>query len=118
MIHAVCADLIFSSKIDGTARALGGKVRTFPSVARATAGAEPDVKLAILDLGAVKGLEQVAAWKAALPEGCALMAFGSHVDVELLRAARAAGCEPVMARSEFTKRLPELLAAAIAPAEQ
>lgn len=36
--------------------------------------------------------------------------FGSHVDRELLDAARAAGCDEVMARSEFFRRARELLA--------
>lgn len=36
--------------------------------------------------------------------------FGSHVDRELLGAATAAGWRRVMARSEFFRTLPELLA--------
>ena len=36
--------------------------------------------------------------------------FGSHVDRELLDAARAAGCNEVMTRSEFFRRVGELLA--------
>lgn len=36
--------------------------------------------------------------------------FGSHVDTDLLAAARAAGCDEVMARSEFFRRAHELLA--------
>jgi hypothetical protein len=35
--------------------------------------------------------------------------FGSHVDTELLDAARAAGCDEVMARSEFFRRARDLL---------
>ena len=36
--------------------------------------------------------------------------FGSHVDRELLDAARAAGCDDVLARSEFFRRARDLLA--------
>ncbi|MDP9071423.1 MAG: hypothetical protein M3N68_09100 [Actinomycetota bacterium] len=36
--------------------------------------------------------------------------FGSHVDGELLEAARAAGCDEVLPRSRFFARLGELLA--------
>jgi hypothetical protein len=36
--------------------------------------------------------------------------FGSHVDRERLDAARAAGCDEVMVRSEFFRRVKEVLA--------
>jgi hypothetical protein len=36
--------------------------------------------------------------------------FGSHVDRERLEEARAAGCDEVMARSEFFRRIEEVLA--------
>ena len=36
--------------------------------------------------------------------------FGSHVDRELLAAARAAGCDEVLPRSKFFARIGELLA--------
>jgi hypothetical protein len=35
--------------------------------------------------------------------------FGSHVDRELLEAARAAGCDQVLARSAFFSRLQQIL---------
>ena len=38
-----------------------------------------------------------------------ILAFFSHVQVELRRAAQEAGCERVLPRSEFTATLPELL---------
>lgn len=36
-----------------------------------------------------------------------VVAFGSHVDTEVLDAARAAGCAEVLPRSRFFTRLPE-----------
>ena len=39
-----------------------------------------------------------------------VIAFGSHVDAELLAAARAAGCDEVLPRSKFFARARELLA--------
>lgn len=39
-----------------------------------------------------------------------VVGFGSHVDGELLEAARAAGCTEVLPRSKFFARLGELLA--------
>ena len=34
-----------------------------------------------------------------------VLAYGSHVDAESLRTARAAGCDPVLLRSQFVERL-------------
>jgi hypothetical protein len=39
-----------------------------------------------------------------------VVGFASHVDRELLAAARAAGCDEVLARSAFFGRLPQILA--------
>jgi hypothetical protein len=38
-----------------------------------------------------------------------VVAYGSHVDTESLRAARAAGCDPVLPRSKFIEELPSAL---------
>jgi len=43
------------------------------------------------------------------------VAFGSHVDVEALKAARAAGCDQVWARSRFVEQLPQLVAEQVTP---
>ncbi|HZD67221.1 MAG TPA: hypothetical protein VE152_14080, partial [Acidimicrobiales bacterium] len=42
-------------------------------------------------------------------EGVRTVGFGSHVDRELLRAARDAGYDQVLARSAFFSGLPRLL---------
>jgi len=44
-----------------------------------------------------------------------IVAFGSHVDVEALSAARAAGCDEVMPNSQFDRTYVELLRSAVAP---
>ncbi len=41
--------------------------------------------------------------------GVRTIGFGSHVDAELLAAAKAAGCTEVLPRSRFFARLPDLL---------
>lgn len=65
------------------------------------AGAE----LVVVDLSRPGVLE-------ALPQlgGVRTIGFGSHVDQEVLAAARAAGCDEVLPRSKFFSRLPGLLA--------
>ena len=64
-----------------------------------------DAEVLVIDLGRPGALE-------ALPSlsGRRVVAFGSHVDRELLDAARAVGCEEVLPRSQFFSRLRELLA--------
>jgi DNA-binding NarL/FixJ family response regulator len=50
-----------------------------------------------------------------LKEACSSMprmvAYGSHVDAATLRAAREAGCDVVLPRSQFVENLPHELAA-------
>ena len=59
----------------------------------------------VIDLGRPGAVEALPALG-----GRRVVAFGSHVDRELLDAARAAGCEEVLPRSQFFSRLRELLA--------
>jgi hypothetical protein len=62
-----------------------------------------DGDLVIVDLGRAGVLE-------VLPRiGVRTIGFGSHVDTELLDAARAAGCTEVLPRSQLFRRLPDLL---------
>jgi hypothetical protein len=65
----------------------------------AAAGAD----LVLVDLGR-PGVLQVLSGIEAPTVG-----FGSHVDRDLLEAARAAGCDQVLARSAFFSRLEQIL---------
>jgi hypothetical protein len=84
---------------------LGGLDVTFvtdlASLADATTG-----DVVVVDLSRPQVLEALGA----IAAGVRTIGFGSHVDRELLEAARAAGCDEVLARSEFFRRAPELLA--------
>jgi hypothetical protein len=62
--------------------------------------------LAVIDLSRAGALEAAAELRQA---GVATVAFGSHVDDALLDAAREAGCEEVLPRSIFFRRLGDLL---------
>ena len=44
-----------------------------------------------------------------------IFAFGSHVETDALRSARAAGCDHAWARSRFMAQLPELVQRAVHP---
>lgn len=104
-------DMMFTSRITGTARDLGFEIK----VARSQAGLETLIQsqppsAAIVDL-ANPGLDLaklLTAVKAASPQAT-IIAYGSHVDSETLKEARKSGCNIVLPRSQFAERLPELL---------
>lgn len=105
-------DLIFTSKVTGTARALGVTVRTAGNVALATSMIEqwrPKVIFLDLAAGELTGPAAILAYRQIAPAGTPFVAFGSHVDTAALDAARAAGCDEVMPRSRFSAELPALV---------
>ena len=61
--------------------------------------------VAVIDLGRPGALDVLASLHGRV------IAFGSHVDTELLEAARAAGCDDVFPRSKFFAHARDLLAA-------
>jgi CheY-like chemotaxis protein len=61
----------------------------------------------VVDLGRPRVLEVLSSVTALAPR---VIAFGSHVDADLLEVARAAGCNDVLPRSKFFARARELLA--------
>lgn len=75
-------DLLFRSKLAGVVAAMGGEV---------TAD-EATCDLAVVTLEGPSALESIAAL---VDRGIAVLAHGSHVRVELLRAAREAGATAV-----------------------
>lgn len=105
-------DLIFTSKITGTAQALGHRVVVAGSVAlaRAMLGRwAPVVVFVDLAAGDLVGSPSLLQYQEVAPPGTPFVAFGSHVDAEALANARAAGCDPVLPRSRFTSELPALI---------
>jgi DNA-binding response OmpR family regulator len=105
----LCDDLMFTSKVTATARAhdIAAFVSRNSTLALIEAfGKRPaciivDLHLPSLDLPAfLNGLRKGS--EGARPR---VIGFGSHVDLETLKAARAAGCDLVMPRSQFTKEL-------------
>lgn len=113
MILAIVDDLMFTSKIRTAAAQLGVAV-TFAR-SRETALTEMRAaipSLVIVDLNSARSdpLGTVAAMKAdpAL-SSVPTVGFVSHVQTDLIAAAREAGMDEVLARSAFTARLPEIL---------
>jgi CheY-like chemotaxis protein len=111
-IVALVEDLFFLAKIRETAKAVGVTVVTNDGRRGSAAIAEAQPQAIILDLNS-RGLSALE-WIRALKSDPAtspirIVGFVSHVQEELISAARAAGCDSVMARSAFTQQLPDLL---------
>lgn len=104
-------DLIFTSKITGTARALGRRVMVAGdslSAAEMLRNGRPKVVFVDLSAGEMTSPTAILEYRAIAPE-TAFVAFGSHVEADALAAAAAAGCDPVLPRSRFSAELPELI---------
>src|SRR5690242_20598231 len=105
-------DLIFTSRITGTAHALGLTVRAARSadvllnLARQEA---PNCVLVDLSNPGLRLPELLQQLREACPTMPRVVAYGSHVDTATLRAAREAGCDPVLPRSKFVEDLPSAL---------
>ena len=108
---AVVTDLIFSTKIVGTARALGIDARAVTTVgALEQQLAGGDVRLVMVDMSlpvdlAAQSLRQGADH----PTTPTMLAFFSHVQHELVASAEAAGANLTMPRSQFSAELPDIL---------
>ena len=104
-VVAYVPDLMDRSNVQ--AAAAGGDIRFVASVAGlAEAAADPGVRLVVVDLSRPGVLDVLSALVTAEVR---TIGFGSHVDHALLDAARAAGCDEVLPRSAFFRRLEELL---------
>ena len=113
-VLAAVEDLLFRSKISETASSLGIEA-TFPRNPRrlleAIQKSPPD--LLVLDLNSARFeplavLEEVSSDEAT--RDVPTVGFLSHVQKDLAVAAREAGCDRVVARSAFTRDLPQILA--------
>jgi PleD family two-component response regulator len=112
-VVAAVEDLLFRSKISETADTLGVEA-IFPRSPKRfvdeAQGTPPD--LLILDLNSMrfeplKLLREIKSVETL--RGVPVVGFLSHVQKELAINARDSGCDRVMARSAFTKDLPEIL---------
>ena len=100
-------DLLFNSRITGTASSLNLTIKVCrDSTAIATLAKEQGATGVILDL-AFPGLD-VPKCIASLRETCSpiprVVTYGSHVEVDTLKAAREAGCDLVLPRSAFVEK--------------
>jgi len=107
---AVVDDLFFAARIRETARQLGIEIELVPVAQLRERMARGGVLAVIIDLGATSALDALRNLKAdAATASAQVVGFASHVATETIADARAAGCDRVLARSAFTRQLPELL---------
>jgi CheY-like chemotaxis protein len=107
-------DLIFISRITGTARALGLTVQSARSAAALVELARRSPPLGVLIDLHNPGLDLPALLRdltGVCPSMPRVIAYGSHVEAATLHAAREAGCDLVLPRSKFVEELPGSLAA-------
>ena len=113
-VVAAVEDLLFRSKISETANTLGVEAlfpRSPKKLVEKIHESPPD--LLVLDLNSARFeplqlLTQLKSDEAS--RGVPVVGFLSHVNKDLAVAARESGCDRVVARSAFTKDLPDILA--------
>ena len=107
-ILAAIHDLMFSSKVNAAAQGrpitwLKRGTRVVDEVSRE----KPDVLL--IDLAAPQ-LDAINAIREIKGSGSVVViGYVDHTRTDVIDAARAAGCDHVMSKGEFARRLPELL---------
>jgi DNA-binding NarL/FixJ family response regulator len=104
-------DLFFRSKLDAVAASLNAEIVYASNLAGAAIRAaekQPSVVFADLSDAAFPAADTAGQMRAAVPD-VKLIGFASHIDLKPLRAAREAGFDQTLSRSEFTARLAEFL---------
>jgi methylmalonyl-CoA mutase cobalamin-binding subunit len=110
--YLLCDDLMWMSRVMGEAKAIGCKIipaRTVEKMLQLIQ--QQGAKSVLLDLGQAEvGQEPKKIVEQLQQAGVErIIAYGSHVETEVLQSAREAGCHPVLARSKMAAVLPELL---------
>lgn len=109
-ILAAIHDLMFSSKVNAAAQ--GRPIVWMPRgtrVAEQVEAVKPDVLLIDLAAPALDAVNAIRQIKAA-GNAVTIIGYVDHTRAEVMEAARTAGCDQVLSKGEFARRLPELLA--------
>ena len=116
MILCVVDDLIFSIKISTAAKALAVPVffeRSPDMVLPRIRERQPSLVILDLNSATLRPLDVIAQMKAD-PElrGIRTLGYVSHVQTDVIGAARSAGIDEVLARSAFSDRIGQILTGA------
>jgi len=113
-VVAAVEDLLFRSKISETANTLGVEAlfpRSPKKLVEKIHESPPDLLVLDLNSARFEPLQLLKHLKSdETSRGVPVVGFLSHVNKDLAVAARESGCDRVVARSAFTKDLPEILA--------
>jgi CheY-like chemotaxis protein len=107
--YVLSDDLIFASRITGTARAVGLDIlvaRSQEQLGNLVATQTPQCLLVDLQNPGLVIDDLIGALPQPRPF---IVGYGSHVDAASLRAARDAGCDLVLPRSKFVEELAKSL---------
>lgn len=104
-IAVLVDDLFFTSKISATAKLVGSEIL----FCRSAENVPADAGRICVDLNATTfdAVEEIRKLKSSHP--APIIAFLSHVQVDLKRQAEQAGAGEVIPRSVFVQRLPDIL---------
>lgn len=94
-IHLDTPDLMTRVRLESRWRSAGATVTS------SQAPEHPD--WVVVDLGA-RGVEALTDWRARYPDA-KILAFGPHVEGEMLKAARQAGADEVVVRGKVADRV-------------
>ena len=111
-IVALVTDLMFSSRIMAEARAVGAKVkivRSLESLNEQLTTGQFTTLIIDLNTDGIDVIEAIRATRNAASQ-TRMVCLVSHVQADLMQAAREAGAHEVMARSAFVTKLTALLA--------
>ena len=113
MILLLSSDLMLIASAQGAAERHGQAISAIQSPEALVVAARDDsLQAVVIDLR-LQGLnvgELVPKLRAQLPNDARLIACGPHVHREALAAAAAAGCDEVITRGEFERRIDSLAA--------
>jgi len=112
LIATVIDDMFFNSKINGAAAEGGRRIERIKSMQQLEGLSENPPALILIDLnsdrldpiGTIEFLKSRPALRS-IP----IVSFVSHVQTDLINAARNAECDYVLPRSAFTQSLPEII---------
>jgi DNA-binding NarL/FixJ family response regulator len=108
----LCDDMMFTSRITGTARDLGLSLKTARSAKELMELSEqepPTCVIVDLSHADARMTDLIESLRAVCPRLPRVVGYGSHVDTATLQAARDAGCDLVLPRSKFVQDLPHAL---------
>jgi len=111
MVLGLVRDLFFRSKLDAIAESVGvilNYASTLDVAVERCAKDSPALVLVDLSDGSFPASETASRLRAAAPS-TTIVGFASHIDLKPLRAARDAGFDKALSRSEFTAQLSELI---------